>query len=275
MKKYNQQTRLLNNGTEIPVIGFGTYQIPDGLASSQAVANAIACGYRHIDCASAYNNQKSVGRGIKDSRIDRDDLFITSKVWVTDMSYDSTIEACKKTLQELSLDYLDLYIIHWPKPNSRECFQALQYLYEEKLVRAIGISNFKPHHIKDFIEGESISPAINQIECHPYLQQAETIAYCSSHDIAITAHSPFMEGRMFSVPELAEIAKKHNKSVAQIALRWNYQRGVIVIPKSTSISRMKENMNIFDFVLDDEDMDRIKALETGERSAPDPDNMPF
>ncbi len=275
MKKYNQKTLTLNNGTEIPVIGFGTYQIPNGSTTSKTVADALSCGYRHIDCASAYDNQKSVGQGIKNSGVNRDEIFITSKVWITDMSYQNTIQACHKTLKELSLDYLDLYIIHWPKPNSRECFQALQYLYEQKLVRAIGISNFKPHHITDFIEGESISPAINQIECHPYLQQEETISYCHQHNIAITAHSPFMEGKMFTVPLLAEIAKKYNKSIAQITLRWNYQRGIVTIPKSVNRSRMEENFNIFDFSLDQEDMLKIKCLETGERSAPDPDHMPF
>lgn len=274
MNDYHQETITLNNGSQIPVIGFGTYQIPRNLAA-KAVADALSCGYRHIDCASAYDNQEAVGRGIKESGIDREDIFITSKVWVTDMDGEKTIEACQKTIRELGVEYLDLYLIHWPKPNSRHCYQIMQQLCEKKLVKSIGISNFKPHHMEEFIKGEPVVPVINQIECHPYLQQEETIQYCKEHNIAVTAHSPFMEGKMFQVPKLAEIADKHHKSVAQIALRWNYQRGIIVIPKSVNISRMEENFDIFNFQLDEEDMNAIKALETGERSAPDPDNMPF
>lgn len=274
MNAYQQETIKLNNGAQIPAIGFGTYQIPQNLAA-KAVADALSCGYRHIDCASAYDNQEAVGRGIKESGIDREDIFITSKVWVTDMDEEKTLEACEKTIRELNIEYLDLYLIHWPKPNSRHCYQIMQRLLEKKLVRSIGISNFKPHHMEEFIKGEPVVPVINQIECHPYLQQQETLQYCRDHNIAVTAHSPFMEGKMFQVPELAEIADKHHKSVAQVALRWNYQRGIIVIPKSVNVSRMKENFDIFNFCLDEEDMAAIRALETGERSAPDPDNMPF
>ncbi len=274
MKNYNQKTITLNNGCQIPVIGFGTYQIPEEHAA-RATADAISCGYRHIDCASAYQNQKAVGKGIRESGIDRDDIFITSKVWVTDMDEDKAADACRNTIRELDVEYLDLYLIHWPKPNSGHCYQIMQRLCEEKLTRSIGISNFKPRHMEEFIKGEPVTPVMNQIECHPYLQQDETIAYCREHNIAVTAHSPFMEGEMFRVPKLAQIAEKHNKSVAQIALRWNYQRGIVVIPKSVNISRMQENFDIFGFSLDEEDMAAIKALDAGRRSAPDPDNMPF
>lgn len=265
----------LNNGITMPVIGFGTYQIPDGVQTEAAVDTAIRIGYRHLDCASAYANQASVGKGIKKSGINRSDLFITSKVWVTDMAPEATAAAFEKTLSELDTDYLDLYIIHWPKPNSRECYQILEELYMRKKVRAIGISNFKPHHIEEMIKNEPVMPAVNQVEYHPYLPQDETQTYCEALGIRLTSHSPFMEGRMFKVPQLEEIARKHKKSVAQIVLRWDLQRGVITIPKSVTPWRMEENMHIFDFELDSEDMQLIASLNTGERSAPDPDNMPF
>jgi len=268
-------TITLNNDVTIPVIGFGTYQIPDGSAVEHAVESALSLGYRHLDCASAYDNQAGVGKGIKKSGVSRSDIFITSKVWVTDMGYHETLNAFEKTIHQLDTDYLDLYIIHWPKPNSRGCYQALEELYAQKKVRAIGISNFKPHHIREMIEGEPVVPAVNQIEYHPFLPQDETQQFCQQLGIRITAHSPFMEGRMFHVPALAEIALKHKKSVAQIVLRWQIQRGIITIPKSVTPSRMEENLQIFDFTLDEEDMRIIASLETGERSAPDPDNMPF
>ena len=265
----------LNNGIKIPQIGFGTYRIPDGNDAINTVQKALEIGYRHLDCASAYDNQAGVGEGIHRSGIKRSELFITGKVWVTDMEYDATMKAFEKTIKELRVDYLDLYIIHWPKPNSRTCYKALQELYNQKLVRAIGISNFLPHHIEEMIKGESIAPAVNQIECHPYLHQNETLEYCKKENIKVTAHTPFRDGRVFKDPVLKEIAEKHGKTVAQVVLSWHMSRGIIVIPKSVTPSRIKENFDSFGFVLDQDDLDKITALETGERFAPHPDNMPF
>ncbi|WRS27551.1 aldo/keto reductase [Oscillospiraceae bacterium MB08-C2-2] len=263
----------LNNGVQMPQLGFGTYQIAPADAPD-AVAAALEIGYRHLDCAAAYQNEEAVGAGIRKSGVDRSELFITSKVWVTDMGYEDTLKAFARTTGQLGTDYLDLYIIHWPKPNSGECFRALEQLYQDKKVRAIGVSNFKPHHF-EMLADCKITPVVNQIEYHPILPQDETQSYCESRGIVITAHSPFMEGRIRNLPLIGELAKKYGKTPAQIALRWILQRGVIAIPKSITPQRMKENTQLYDFQLSAADMERIAALETGERSAPDPDNMPF
>lgn len=275
MLKPISATVTLNSGVQIPRIGFGTYQIPNGEPVATAVRQALETGYRHIDCAAAYKNEDGVGEGLRQSGLKRDDFFLTSKVWVTDMGYDDTLRACENSLKQLGVEYLDLYLIHWPKPNSRECFRALEKLCEQKLIRSVGVSNFRPHHFEEMILGEGLVPAINQVEYHPYLPQDETQQYCKKLGISITAHSPFMEGEMFKVPLLAEIAAKHQKSVAQVTLRWALQRNVIIIPKSVTPARMKENFEIFNFELDDDDMKAIAGLENGRRSAPDPDNMPF
>ncbi len=255
----------LNNGIEMPILGYGVYQI-DKSQCEQCVFDAIETGYRLIDTAASYMNEEEVGRAIKRSGVPRDELFITTKLWVQDTGYERTMKAFEKSLKKLQLDYLDLYLIHQPFGDVYGSWRAMEDLYRGKRTRAIGVSNFQPDRLVDLILHNEITPAINQVETNPFCQQVESNEVMKEYNVQIESWAPFGEGRndMFKNEALSLIAKKHNKSLAQVILRWLIQRNVIVIPKSVRKDRMAENLNIFDFKLDMEDMDKIAALDTKE-----------
>lgn len=255
--------RILNNGVEMPVLGFGVYQVGETVCE-QCVRDAIAAGYRSIDTASAYLNERAVGRAIRRSGVPREELFITTKLWVQDAGYESTKRAFAKSLERLQLDYLDLYLIHQPFGDVYGSWRAMEELYREGAVRAIGVSNFQPDRLVDLILHNEVAPAVNQVETHPFCQQAEAAAVMASEGVQIESWAPFAEGRnnLFGNGTLVSLAAKYRKSVAQVVLRWLIQRGVVVIPKSVRPERMAENIDVFDFHLAPEDMDLIATLDT-------------
>ena len=255
--------RILNNGVEMPVLGFGVYQVEETVCE-QCVCDAIAAGYRSIDTASAYLNERAVGRAIRRSGVPREELFITTKLWVQDAGYESTKRAFAKSLERLQLDYLDLYLIHQPFGDVYGSWRAMEELYREGAVRAIGVSNFQPDRLVDLILHNEGVPAVNQVETHPFCQQTEAAAVMASEGVQIESWAPFAEGRnnLFGNGTLVSLAAKYRKSVAQVVLRWLIQRGVVVIPKSVRPERMAENINVFDFHLAPEDMDLIATLDT-------------
>ena len=255
----------LNNGIEMPILGFGVYQITDAQECENSVLDAIHAGYRLIDTASAYGNEQAVGNAIKKSGVARNELFITTKLWISDAGYDKTKKAFEKSLANLGLDYLDLYLIHQPFGDVHGSWRAMEELYNEGRIKAIGVSNFQPDRIMDLMVFNKVVPAVNQIETHPFNQQIETQDFLTENNVQIESWGPFAEGRndLFKNEVLVSIAAKYNKSVAQIVLRWLTQRGVVVIPKSVRKERIIENFNIFDFQLNDDDMDTIKKLDTG------------
>lgn len=255
---------ILNNGVEMPILGFGVFQVPDLSECEKAVVEAIETGYRLIDTAASYGNEEAVGNAIKRSGISREELFITTKLWVQDAGYEKTLKAFETSLNKLQLDYLDLYLIHQPYGDVFGSWKAMQELYEQGKVRAIGVSNFHPDRIADLISNSGFTPAINQIETHPFHQQVETQKFLIENNVQIESWGPFAEGKndIFNNKVLKGIAEKYNKSVAQIILNWLTSRNVIVIPKSVRKERMAENFNIFDFELSSEDMDAIATLDT-------------
>lgn len=255
--------RILNNGVEMPVLGFGVYQVEETVCE-QCVCDAIAAGYRSIDTASAYLNERAVGRAIRRSGVPREELFITTKLWVQDAGYESTKRAFAKSLERLQLDYLDLYLIHQPFGDVYGSWRAMEELYREGAVRAIGVSNFQPDRLVDLILHNEVVPAVNQVETHPFCQQTEAAAVMASEGVQIESWAPFGEGRnnLFGNGTLVSLAAKYRKSVAQVVLRWLIQRGVVVIPKSVRPERMAENIAVFDFHLAPEDMDLIATLDT-------------
>lgn len=260
------ETVRLNNGVRIPAIGYGTFRVKDSDELAEMVTIAIKEGYRHIDTAHIYGNEESVGRGIQkaidEGIVTRDELFVTSKVWNDGLSYDETIAAYEESIRKLGLDYLDLYIIHWPgqDDNYIEVYKALEELYNSKRVKTIGVSNFHVHHLEKLLANTTVIPAVNQIEFQPRLTQVEVREYCKKHGIQVEAWSPLMNGEILNDPTLIEIAEKYNKSTAQIILKWDLQNDVITIPKSMTPSRIRENLNIFDFTLTDEDLEKISSL---------------
>lgn len=255
--------RILNNGVEMPVLGFGVYQVEETVCE-QCVCDAIAAGYRSIDTASAYLNERAVGRAIRRSGVPREELFITTKLWVQDAGYESAKRAFAKSLERLQLDYLDLYLIHQPFGDVYGSWRAMEELYREGAVRAIGVSNFQPDRLVDLILHNEVVPAVNQVETHPFCQQAEAAAVMASEGVQIESWAPFAEGRnnLFGNGTLVSLAAKYRKSVAQVVLRWLIQRGVVVIPKSVRPERMAENIDVFDFHLAPEDMALIATLDT-------------
>ena len=255
--------RILNNGVEMPVLGFGVYQVEETVCE-QCVCDASAAGYRSIDTASAYLNERAVGRAIRRSGVPREELFITTKLWVQDAGYESTKRALAKSLERLQLDYLDLYLIHQPFGDVYGSWRAMEELYREGAVRAIGVSNFQPDRLVDLILHNEVVPAVNQVETHPFCQQTEAAAVMASEGVQIESWAPFAEGRnnLFGNGTLVSLAAKYRKSVAQVVLRWLIQRGVVVIPKSVRPERMAENIDVFDFHLAPEDMDLIATLDT-------------
>jgi len=280
MIKNLQDTTTLNNGVKMPWFGLGVFKVEEGPELVQAVKNAIKHGYRSVDTAAIYENETGVGEGIiegiKEAGISRDDLFITSKVWNADLGYESTLKAFETSLDKLGLEYLDLYLIHWPVEGKyKEAWRALESLYKAGKVKAIGVSNFQIHHLEDLLKDAEIKPMVNQVELHPRLTQKELLSYCLENHIQLEAWSPLMQGQLLNLPELKAIAKKYNKSVVQIILRWDLQNGIVVIPKSTKEHRIIENANVFDFTLSDDDMKAIDALNQHHRVGPDPDNFDF
>ena len=259
------QTVCLNNGVQMPLEGFGVFQVPDAAQCEQAVSDALEAGYRLIDTAAAYMNEEAVGNAIRTSGIPRKDLFITTKLWVQDAGYESAKKAFETSLNKLGLEYLDLYLIHQPFHDYYGAWRAMEELYKEGRIRAIGVSNFYPDRLVDLCVNAEIIPAVNQVECHPFFQQKDALKVMKEYGVQPEAWGPFAEGKnnFFQNPILAEIAAKYGKSVAQVALRWNVQRGVVVIPKSVHKERIQENFNIWDFELSDKDMETSSDMDIG------------
>lgn len=255
----------LNNGVKIPLEGFGVFQVPDPAQCEQAVLDAIASGYRLIDTAAAYMNEKAVGKAIRKSGVPREELFITTKLWVQDASYEAAKKAIQTSLDNLGLSYLDLYLIHQPMGDYVGAYRAMEEAYKEGKLKAIGVCNFYPNRLADLCETVEVIPAVNQVELHPFFQQENALALMKEYGVVPEAWGPFAEGNhgIFTHPVLTAIGQKYGKSAAQVALRWNVRRGVVVIPKSVHKERIEQNMNIWDFQLSDEDMAEIAKLDIG------------
>lgn len=263
---------LLNNEERIPSLGFGTFRISD-LNARDAVRYAIQTGYRHIDTAAIYGNEQGVGEGIKNSKVKREDIYLTTKLWLQEQTYKETNAAFEQSCIRLDTDYIDLYLIHWPTKNFMEQWQAMIDLYKQGKIKSIGVSNFHQHHLEELLSQSSIIPAVNQIELHPNLSQKDLIKFNEINTIKTEAWSPLMKGQIMEIELLTELAKKYNKSQAQITLRWHIQNGIIAIPKSENQSRIKENFDIFDFELTTEDMIRIDNLNQNKRIGSNPDTL--
>jgi len=280
MVKNLQDTTTLHNGVKMPWFGLGVFLVEEGPELENAVKTAIKNGYRSIDTAAIYGNEEGVGRGIRqgmeEAGISREELFITSKVWNADLGYESTIAAYETSLSKLGLEYLDLYLIHWPVAGKfKEAWRALETLYKDGRVKAIGVSNFLIHQLEELMKDAEIKPMVDQMEHHPRLTQKELQAFCKENDIQFEAWSPLMQGQLLDNADLKEIGNKYGKSIAQVILRWNLQNGIVTIPKSTKEHRIIENASIFDFELTKEDMERIDGLNQNLRVGPDPDNFDF
>lgn len=272
-----QSTITLNNGTVIPQIGLGVFRTPDGDTTVNAVQTALENGYRHIDTAMIYRNETSVGEGIRRSGVPRGDLFVTTKLWNDDIRAHRGKEAFQESLDRLGMDYVDLYLIHWPADVWQQAWDDLQEIYASGRAKAIGVSNFQPHHLADLLKNSDVTPAVDQIESSPQFTNQPLVDELSAKGIATEAYSPLggTGGDLLAIPELAEIGAKYGKSAAQIVIRWHIQRGVVVLPKSTHADRIRQNIDVFDFVLSDDDMAAISAMDTGKRNSADPDNFDF
>ncbi|WP_170148451.1 aldo/keto reductase [Ureibacillus endophyticus] len=280
MVKNLKDTTTLHNGVKMPWFGIGVFKVEEGPELVNAVKTAIKHGYRSVDTAAIYENEEGVGKGIqeglKEAGISREELFVTSKVWNADLGYESTIAAYETSLKKLGLEYLDLYLIHWPVEGKyKDAWRALETLYKEGRVKAIGVSNFQIHHLEELMKDAEIKPMINQVEYHPRLTQKALKAFCQDNEIQLEAWSPLMQGQLLDNEVLQEIANKHNKFVAQVILRWDLQNGVVTIPKSTKEHRIIENANVFDFELTPDEMEIIDGLNQNLRVGPDPDNFDF
>ena len=271
-----KSTTTLHNGVEMPWLGLGVFLVKDGEEVVNSVKAALEVGYRSIDTAAAYKNEEGVGKAIAESNVPREELFITTKVWNADQGYEATLAAFDVSMKKLGLEYLDLYLIHWPLPSQGkfiDTWKALEKLYKDGRVRAIGVSNFKVHHLEEIIANSEIVPMVNQVEYHPRFNQRELHDFCKKHGIQLEACSPLMQGGLLEEPILVELAKKYNKSPAQIIIRWDIQTGVVTIPKSVKPHRIAENKDVFDFELSEEDMDKISALNQDQRMFADPDTF--
>ncbi len=269
-------TVTLHDSVEIPQIGLGVFKSAPGPEVEGAVAAALEVGYRHIDTAAIYRNEEGVGRAVAASGIDRADVFITTKVWNTDQGYESTLAAMDASLDRLDMEYVDLYLVHWPKPeHTHDTWRAMEKLQADGKARAIGVSNFLPHHLDQLAERASVMPSINQVEFHPYLQSPDLVTYCRDHGIVVEAWSPLAQGRVVDDPQLGEIGRAHGVSAPQVVLRWMLQRGIVTIPKSVTPSRIAQNVDLYGFALSDEEMAAIDAMDRGERVGPHPDEIDF
>ncbi|HOO25349.1 MAG TPA: aldo/keto reductase [Clostridiales bacterium] len=277
-------TYKLANGLEIPRLGFGTWQTPDGQVAIDSVLAAFEAGYRHIDTAAAYNNEAGVGEAIRQSSLSREEIFVTTKLWNSERGYEKTLAAFEVSMEKLGLEYLDLYLIHWPAAKGKaedwqhtnsETWRAFEELYNQGRIKAIGVSNFMPHHLKPLMEKAKVMPMVNQIEFHPGLLQTQTTAFCADNNILVEAWSPLGSGRLLEAKELKAVAAKYDKSVAQICVRWCLQHGTLPLPKSVTPSRIKENADVFDFEIGPEDMALIDALPDIGGSGLHPDEVNF
>ncbi|MFB4167678.1 aldo/keto reductase [Virgibacillus sp. JSM 102003] len=269
-----QDTVTLNNGVKMPGFGLGVYKVDDGEVATTAVKAALTHGYRSIDTASFYDNETGVGEGIRQSGIPREEIFVTSKVWNDEQGYENTMKAFESSLEKLGLDYLDLYLIHWPVSGKfKDTWRAMEKLYADGKVRAIGVSNFHVQHLESLLADCDVRPAINQVEHHPHLTQPELKSFCEDKSIQLEAWSPLKRGGLLDEPTIVKIADKYNKSAAQVILRWDIQTNVITIPKSVKEHRIIENANIFDFALTKEEVEQISGLNINDRSGGNPDNM--
>ena len=277
MKKMSfEKTKLLENGSVIPRLGLGVWQVKDGAEAVDSVKWALQAGYRLIDTAAAYKNEVSVGEGIRTSGVPREEIFVTTKLWNADQGYDSTLKAFDESLVKLGLDYVDLYLIHWPVAGKyKDSWRAMEEIYQSGRAKAIGVSNFHEHHIEDLLKDAEVVPMVDQIELHPTLTQEPLRKFLAENNIAVEAWSPLGQGKILGNPTLVEIGKKYNKTAAQVIIRWHLQSDIIVIPKSVHQDRIKQNFDVFDFELTNEDIHRINALNTNERLGPDPDNFDF
>ena len=271
-----QGTVNLSNGVAMPYFGLGVFESGPGAETIQAIHWAFEAGYRHIDTAAFYRNEKGVGEAIAKSSVKREDIFVTSKVWNADQGYDKTFKAFDASMEKLGFEYLDLYLVHWPvKGKFKDTWKALERLYKEKRVRAIGISNFHKHHIEELKQSLEIMPMVNQVEFHPYLRQQDLIDYCRENKIQYEAWSPLMQGHILSDKTIDKLAQKYSKTPVQIILRWDLQKGVVTIPKSVKRERIISNSQIFDFEISQEDMNLIDSLDKNKRIGPNPDNFNF
>jgi len=269
-------TVTLNNGVEMPYLGLGVFKVNDGNEVINSIHYALDAGYRHVDTAALYANEEGVGKAINEHSIDRDELFVTSKVWNSEQGYETTLKAFDSSMQKLGFEYLDLYLIHWPVAGKfKDTWRALEKLYHDGRIRAIGISNFLQHQIEDLLQSTEIVPMVNQMEFHPRLVQQDLIDFCQKTNIQYEAWSPFRMGEIFKVKELDAIAEKYNKTVAQLIVRWDLQKGVVTIPKSIKKERIISNADVFDFEISEEDMILIDVLDRHERIGSDPDNFDF
>lgn len=284
MMKHLTDCYTLSNGVKIPCVGFGTWQAPDGEIAASSVKAAIEAGYRHIDTAAAYQNEESVGRGIRESGVDRKELFITTKLWNLVRGYRETIDACHESMKKLGIDYLDLYLVHWPNPKkyrdhwqeyNAESWRAFEDLYKAGDIRAIGVSNFRPHHLEELARTSTVAPMVNQIRLCPGDIMPEVVDYSRSQGMLLEAYSPLGNGKIFQVPEVAQMAEKYHKTVAQLCLRWSLQMDFLPLPKSVTPSRIVENTQIFDFELAPEDVKTLTELKAEVGGASDPDLATF
>ncbi|NMB30361.1 MAG: aldo/keto reductase [Clostridiales bacterium] len=279
-----KDTFTLNNGVEIPCVGFGTWNLENNQSGIDIIKTAIDCGYRHIDTAAAYHNENAVGKAVIGSGLPREEIFVTSKLDNASHGYEETLIAFDRTMNELGLDYLDLYLIHWPRPYAirdrwkelnEGTWLAFEELYKKGLIKAIGVSNFLEHHLEPIFDKCNIKPMVNQIEIHPQYPQHDIVSFCKSNEILVEAWSPLIGGRAFKNPLLIEMAKKYNKTVSQICLRWSIQMGALPLPKSSTAERMKENADIFNFEISDADINKMKQLEELGSVGSHPDTAKF
>ena len=271
-----ESTVPLHGSIDIPLLGFGVYKVKEGDAVENAITSALSFGYRHLDTAALYRNERGVGRAIAASGIDRSDLFVATKLWNSSQGYESTLAAIDTSLGKLGLDYVDLYLVHWPKPEHTEgTWRAMEEIQRSGKARAIGVSNFLTDHLDQLAETATVLPSINQIEFHPHLQSPELVTYCDDHNIVVEAWSPLKHGEIIDDPELQAIAEAHAVTAPQVVLRWMLQRGIVTIPKSVTPSRIAQNVDLYDFELSANEIASINAMDRGDRVGPDPANFDF
>jgi diketogulonate reductase-like aldo/keto reductase len=270
-----ESTTTLNNGVEMPMLGLGTWQIRDGKPVRRAIEWALEAGYRHIDTAAMYGNERGVGQAVRESGVPRAEIFVTTKLWNDDHGYDRALRAFEESLRKLDLDYVDLYLIHWPVPGTRqETWRALEKVYNEGRAKAIGVSNYTIRHIEDLLGSAEVAPTVNQVEFHPWLYQKDLLEYCREHEIQLEAYSPLTKGNRLDNPQVGEIAEKYGKSPAQILIRWALEHDVVVIPKSSDKQHIRDNADIFDFEISEQDLCRLDDLDENYRCTWDPTSEP-